>query len=187
MFDRSVVLLLWLLAGTVAWSQAQPTREYPPTRGDVYVGGAFTGSDPASTASAGLGGGLDFRVLRWIGVAGDFSVYVANSGVANTTTLSDYLVGPRIEKPLSGTARVSPFADFLAGGQSFNNSSSQHSYYYANGSGAAFAGDVGADFRVSRHLALRGQGGFIFSQFSTPPTKTDNTRWRAGTYLVYRF
>ena len=68
-----------------------------------------------------------------------------------------------------------------------DNSSSQHSYYYANGSGAAFAGDVGADFRVSRHLALRGQGGFIFSQFSTPPTKTDNTRWRAGTYLVYRF
>ena len=181
-----IVLSLLLQSGTLMWSQTQPIKESTSFPGDVYAGGAYTGSNPASSASAGIGGGVDYRVYKWIEIQGDISVFFATSGVANLTTTIDYLVGPRIAKPFSGS-RLTPFADFLVGGQSFQNGSTQHTYYYENGTGLAFAGDGGVDFRLTRHLALRGEAGFISSRYVTPPTTTTNNRWRAGTFLVYRF
>lgn len=175
-----------LLSGTLVWSQAQPTKESTPSTGDFYVGGAYTGSNPASSASAGFGGGVDFRVYRWIEVEGDVSTFFATSGSVNLTTTVDYLAGPRVSKPLSGS-RLSLFADFLVGGQTFHNGSTQHTYYYGNGSGLSFAGDGGLDIRMTRHLALRAEGGFISSRYVTAPTTTTNNRWRAGTFFVYRF
>ncbi len=175
-----------LLSGTLAWSQVQPMKESTLSTGDFYVGGAYTGSNPASNFSAGIGGGVDVRVYKWIQVEADISSFFATSGVANLTTTIDYLVGPRISKPIS-RSRFSPFADFLVGGQTFHNGSTQHSYYYGNGNGLAFAGDGGVDIRLSNHLAFRGQAGFISSNYVTAPTTTTNTRFRAGTFLVYRF
>jgi hypothetical protein len=179
-------LYFLLLSGTLAWSQVQIMKENTPSTGDVYVGGAYTGSNPASSASSGVGGGVDYRVYKWIEVQGDITAFFATSGVANLTTTVDYLVGPRISKPLSG-ARFHPFADLLVGGQTFHNGSTQHTYFYGNGSGLAFAGDGGVDIRMTRHLALRGEAGFISSRYATGPTTTTNNRWRAGTFLVYRF
>jgi len=182
------VVLLFLLfeSGTLIWSQTQLKNDSTSPHGDVYAGGAYTGSNPASAASAGIGGGADFRVYKWIEIQGDVSAFLATSGAANVTTTIDYLIGPRIAKPPSGS-KLSPFADFLIGGQSFQNSSTQHSYYYANGTGFAFAGDGGLDIRLAKHFSLRGQAGFISSRYATPPTTTTNIRWRAGTFLVYCF
>jgi len=182
---RFIVSFL-LLSSTLVWSQVQPLKESTPSAGDFYVGGAYTGSNPASSASAGVGGGVDYRVYKWIEVQGDITAFFATSGVANLTTTVDYLVGPRVSKPPSGS-RFNPFADFLVGGQTFHNGSTQHTYYYGNGSGLAFAGDGGVDIRLTRHLALRGEAGFISSRYATAPTTTTNNRWRAGTFLVYRF
>ena len=179
-------LCFLLLSGTLAWSQAQSMKESTPSSGDFYVGGAYTGSNPASNFSAGIGGGVDVRVYKWIQVEADFSSFFANSGTANLTTTVDYLVGPRISKPVSHS-RLSPFADLLVGGQTFHNGSTQHSYYYGNGNGLAFAGDGGVDIRLSKHLAFRGQAGFISSRYVTAPTTTTNTRFRAATCLVYLF
>jgi hypothetical protein len=180
------VLSFVLLSGSLAGAQAQPTKESTPSTGDFYGGGTFTGSNPASNASAGFGGGVDVRAYKWIEIEGDISTFFATSGSANLTTTVDYLAGPRVSKPLS-VSRLSPFADFLVGGQTFHNGSTQHTYYYGNGSGLAFAGDGGVDIRMTRHFALRAQGGFISSRYATPPTTTTNIRWRAGTFLVYRF
>lgn len=144
-----VLLLLLFESGTLMWSQTQPPKESASPHGDFYVGGAYTGSNPASNASAGIGGGADFRVYKWVEIQGDVDAFIAASGVANVTTTIDYLIGPRIAKPPSG-ARLTPFADFLIGGQSFQNSSKQHSYFYTNGSGFAFAGDGGLDIRLAK-------------------------------------
>jgi hypothetical protein len=133
-----------------------------------------------------LGGGADFRVYKWIAIEGDVSAFFATSGVANLTTTVDYLVGPRIARPLS-VSRLNPFAHVLFGGQTFHNGSTQHTYYYGNGNGVAFAADGGADIRLTRHLAFRAQAGFISSRYQTAPIITTNYRWRAGTFLVYRF
>lgn len=186
MFASKVYLSLLLLSGTLAWSQAQHSEEDPPLYVDIYAGPAFTSGNPAN-ANLGAGGGLCFHAFRWIGVAGEVNAFVGNSGVANTTTLVDFLVGPRLEKPHSRSSRVSPFADFLFGGQSMNNSSTQHTYYYGNGTGIAMAGDGGVDFRLTRRLALRAQGGILYSRFAASPSSVSNTRFRGATYLVYRF
>lgn len=181
-----IFLSLLIQSGALLWSQTEPPKPSASPHGDLYVGGAYTGSNPASNASAGIGGGADFRVYKWVEIQGDVSAFFATSGVANVTTTIDYLVGPRIAKP-SSRSRLSPFADFLIGGQSFQNSSTQHSYYYANGTGFAFAGDGGLDIRLAKHLSLRGQAGVISSRYTTPPTTTTNIRWRAGTFLAYCF
>jgi hypothetical protein len=180
------VFSLLLQSSALMWCQTQPIKEVAPSSGDFYAGGAYTGSNPASSASAGIGGGGDFRAYKWVELQGDISVFFATSGVGNLTTTVDYLVGPRISKPRS-SSRLSPFADFLVGGQSFHNSSSQHTYYYGNGTGFAFAGDGGVDIRLTRRFAVRGGAGFISSRYVTVPTTTTNNRWRAGTFLVYRF
>jgi hypothetical protein len=186
--NRKLVLLLLLLSATLAFAQDRPKPQTNAPSGDFYFGGAYSGSDPAANVSAGVGGGLDLTFYRWIGAQVDISAYLAgDSSVANTTTTVDYLFGPHFQKPFSKSTRIRPFGDVLVGWQSFNNSSSQHSYYYANGGGSALAGDGGADFRLTKHLAIRGQGGFVYSHYATPPTTTSNTRWRAGSYLVYRF
>ncbi len=183
----SIILLsLVLQSGTLALSQTHLAKEPVSAPWDFYGGGAYIGSNPASSASAGIGGGVDFLADRWIGGRGDISIFRATSGVANTTTTVDYLFGPRIGKPPSGS-RLSPFADFLVGVQTFHNGSMQHSYYYGNGAGFALAADGGIDIGFSRHFAFRGQAGFSSSQYETSPTKTTNNRWRAGTFLVYRF
>jgi hypothetical protein len=162
---RRCVIVLSLLAhpGALLWSQTQPAKQSVSAHGDLYFGGAYTGSNPASNASAGVGGGADLQVCKWVEFQGDVSAFFATSGTANVTTTIDYLIGPRIAKPTS-RSRLTPFADFLIGGQSFQNSSTQHSYYYANGTGFAFAGDGGLDIRLAKHLSRRGQAGFISSR-----------------------
>jgi hypothetical protein len=118
-------------------------------------------------------------------IVGEFDSYVGTAGVANSTTLFDYLAGPRIS--VNRNSRISPFADFLAGGQYLHNGSTQHSYYYANGGGAALAAEGGLDVRLTRHLALRAQAGILHSTFATPPTTTSNNGFRAASFLVLRF
>jgi hypothetical protein len=176
---------LLLLTSSMAFSQVPPHHEAAyPTNGSIFVGAAFTSNNPAN-GTVGFGGGASFHVYRLLEIAGEVDSYIGSPGAENTTTLLDYLVGPRIS--LNRNSRLSPFADFMAGGQSLHNSSNHHSYYYANGGGAAFAGDGGVDIRLARHLAVRAEAGIIHSNFATPPTATSNNSMRAESYLVFRF
>ena len=179
-----ICVSLFLLTCTFAPCQVSARHESTPPSGDFYIGGAFTNNNPGN-GTAGLGAGVDIRVFRMVEFAGEFDSYFGKSGSANTTALFDYLVGPRIS--FDRSARLSPFGDFMGGGQYLHNGSTQHSYYYGNGGGAAFAADGGIDVRLARHLAIRAQIGFIHSTFATSPTTTPNNRLRAGTFLVLRF
>lgn len=177
-----------VLLGTSAWCQASRNGESTEGRWEVYGGLALTGPN-SSDARTGGGGGICGYPLRWLGVQGDVSAVQGNPGSTNTTTLTDFLVGPRLGK-LSRSAIVSPFADYLVGVQHMNNSSTQHSYYYVTGFGAAQAVDGGIDVRLASRLALRAQVGGVFSHFAVGAGSTNgatNIRWRIGAYLVYRF
>lgn len=176
---------LLLLTCTLAPCQVSPHQEASDrANGSIFVGAAFTSNNPAN-GTVGLGGGASFHLYRMLEVLGEFDSYVGTGGAANTTALFDYLIGPRVV--FAHSSRLSPFADFMAGGQYLHNGSTQHSYYYANGGGAAVAADGGIDIRLTSRLALRTQAGFIHSVFATPPTTTSNNRMRAGSFLVYRF
>lgn len=187
---KATFLLLLFLSSSLAWSQAEPGSALTNTRFDIYGGPAFTGNSPG-VASTGFNAGVGVRVLPWMAGVFDLSAYFGNNGVANTATMTDYLVGPRFFAPRSARSRVKPFADVLFGGQSLHDSSSQHSYYPGNGSGIALAADGGLDLGISRHLAIRGQAGFIYSRFAVVGTGLNgplsNNRYRAGVGMVYRF
>ncbi len=177
-----------LLTGGFAWSQGHAATESDNHRWEIYGGPAFTGSNPSGdTFGGGFGVGGNF--LRWFGALGEFTLVRGTCCGVNNITLADYLVGPRIAKPFSRSTRVSPFADFLFGGQSLSNSSNHHAWFYGNGSGPAMAADGGLTLRLTNHLALRGQMGYVYSRFATsgglPPI--NNSRWRAATYVAYRF
>jgi hypothetical protein len=180
-----IVLALALLATPVLSAQAPSGSGAADLRNDVFVGAAFNGDNP-SGASTGVGGGADFHLIGPLGADGQVAVYSNGTNGTNTITLVDYLFGPRVQARLS--SHVAPFADFLVGGQTLSNSSRQHSYYYSNGIGFAAAGDAGADVRLARRIALRGQFGFVFSEFAvSSPGPSGNYRWRAGVNLIYRF
>ena len=184
-----VCVAMILVSGTVCWCQAPRTAEPAERRWEVYGGLALSGPN-SSNARSGAGGGICGYPLLWLGVQGDFSVVQGGNGTANPTILTDFLVGPRLARPLSRSVFVSPFVDYLFGVQHLNNGSSQHSYYYVTGSGAAQALDGGVDIRLIRSLALRAQVGGVFSHFAVGAGSTNgatNIRWRAGAYLVYRF
>ncbi len=176
---------LLLLSCTFASCQVSPHHEsVDPANGSIFVGAAFTSNNPAN-GTVGLGGGASFHVYRMLEAVGEVDSYIGYPGTANTTTLMDYLVGPRFSA--NRGSRFSPFADFMVGGQTLHNSSTQHSYYYANGGGAALAADGGIDIKITCRLALRAQAGFIHSTFATPPTTTSNNRMRAASFLVFQF
>lgn len=183
-----ISLALLLLSGALAWSQGHPVTESRFRRYEIYGGAAFTGSNPSgATFGGGFGAGGDFT--RWAGVLGEFTLVRTTCCVVNNITLTNYMIGPRIARPLSPSSHVSPFADFLFGGQTLNNSSNHHSWFYGNGTGPAIGGDGGVDLRLTGRLSLRGQMGLVHSRFATsgglPPVY--NNRWRAATYVVYRF
>ena len=182
-----VSLPVLLLLGTFGWCQPQPLAESSLQRFELYGGPAFTGNNP-SRATFGAGFGVAGNLNRWAGVLGEFTFVRDTCCVVNHITLTDYLVGPRIGM-LTASSRLSPFADFLFGGQTLHNSSNHHSFFYGNGSGPAIAADAGLDLRLSHRLAFRGQAGYVHSRFATSggsPPVSDN-RWRAATYVVYRF
>jgi len=156
-------------------------------RYEVYGGAAFSGSNPSGdTFGGGFGVAGNFR--RWAGVLGKFTFVRGTHSVVNQITLTDYLVGPRIAKPFSASSHLSPFADVLFGGQTLNNSSNHHSWYYTNGTGAAIAADGGFDVRLTSRVAIRGELGLVHSWFSTFGSgSVSNDRWRAATYVVYHF
>jgi hypothetical protein len=182
---RIYISLFLVLSGNQAWSQAHTYGEAVPSNGTFHVGSAFTGSNPGG-GTVGIGGGVTAQFHRWIGGAAELDFFPGTMG-DGYTTMVEYLVGPRISVPLSPSARITPFGHALFGGQTFNNSSTQHTYYYANGTGGVLAGDGGVDVRITRHLELRGQAGVIHSTFATHPGSTSITSWRAGTFFVYRF
>lgn len=182
-----VSLPLLLLSGTLAWSQAQPLAESNFRRFEVHGGPVFNGSNP-SNATFGAGFGVGESFTRWGAVQGEFTYAGSSCCASNYVTLTDYLFGPRIVVPVSGSTRVSPFADVLFGGQTLNNSSNHHSWLYNNGSGPAIAVDGGMDLRMTSRLSVRGQFGMIDSRFSqSGASSVVNNRWRAATYIVCRF
>lgn len=177
---------LALFLPSLLFAQSHIRTEAPSSRSDVFVGALFNGNNPASNAGPGILGGVDFRILGPIGADAQVGVSINGTNGDNTITLVDYLFGPRIQARASN--RLAPFADFLVGGQNLKNSSTQHTYYYTNGGGVAAAGDAGADVRLTRRIALRGQFGFVFSNFAVVGAgPIGNYRWRGGVNLVYRF
>jgi hypothetical protein len=125
----------------------------------------------------GGGGSVAVNVNHWLGVAGDFGVYVGH--VPETLTGETYTFGPRFT--YRKLDRLVPFAQALFGGSHFSNSTGG-----ITGGGSQFAFTIGGGGDVllgsSRRFGLRLEGDYfgIRSSGSTTPC----ARVAAG--IVYR-
>ena len=109
-----IVLSLMLQSSALMWCQTQPIKESASSSGDFYAGGAYTSSNPASSASAGIGPAVDFRAYKWVEIQGDISVFFATSGVGNLTTTVDSF-GGTADLKLRSKLKTESIRGFLGG------------------------------------------------------------------------
>ena len=196
MLHRTVFATSLLLAGTLAFShvacsQANPAKLLAPSRGDVYAGVLGNGSNPDGM-SISYNGGVDFNFLRWLAANAEVGIApVSIYNGTNTFVVTDFLVGPRVFLTLSRYPKFAPYADVLIGGENLNNTRQDHSPPNANGTHFAVSIDGGVELRLIKHLAIRGQAGYLrnsaTSNFTSPPSSLSGGRIRGGAFLVYRF
>jgi hypothetical protein len=190
---RAVVIgiALALLAPVFGWSQeasAVSGRAVEAFGGYSLEAGGVLGSH------SGFHGGVDFPLtghIQGVGEVGYLIVGTYGTGIMSETS---FLFGPRYEVPLSESSRTQVFADVLAGADVFHNGRQSYTWIYNDGTGFALSVDGGVDYRVSRHFAVRGLGGYFYSRLTNStyggpvnPATTANSRMRVEASVVYRF
>lgn len=178
---KRILLFFSVLALAVAscWAQEE-TRHEITIQGTGLFGKTAAGSGVQNepTNSGGLMAGYRFNISKWLAAEGDYDFssntqkYVTPSGSFRTQTYVHGVTGAAIVK-LPAFGNVKPFA--LAGGGALvfdprNNASIERQ------TRGTFVYGGGADVRVMKHVAVRGQyRGFVYKtpDFGTAQLKTD--------------
>jgi len=150
--------------------------------GYSYVRFSIAGGKDSGQVTSNLNGAsaaVAFYGNRWIGFVGDFGMYKFSTLHADAARLSfsgsgtalSYLFGPRIR---FGNERVTPFVQFLFGGAHHGDLHSTNATVcggfppclLARGSNSfAMTTGGGVDFKIARHVALRGQAEYFMTRF----------------------
>lgn len=194
MFPRRSWLLVLLLCSTVAWSQPEPTHAKTRAGVDVF-GGYLYGSGNSSQSGSGFLAGADVdRIYKGIGFAGEFGFTKASSPPSPVNPISEFnvLLGPRFAVPIPGSSWIVPFVDGLIGTNTLHNSGQEYTWQYSNHTSFAWAFDGGLDIALSKHLALRGQGGYLGtslagSTYGGPAGSSYAGHARVSVGAVFRF
>ena len=126
---------------------------------------------------------LDLDSNKWIGFRSDFVQYhtTYNQSPPHSTSYT-YLFGPKVLLTRSQSPRILPYGQFLIG---------VATDMYFGRTSFAWALGGGADFRLSKHLYLRGEGDYLHTHFTTGDNQIQpsvkNSRPRIETGLVFRF
>lgn len=154
-------------------------QDYP--KAEIFAGYQYThlgGSDPTINAN-GWNASLTGNFNHWLGVTGDFSgAYKTISGV--DLRVYSYTGGPVVSLNHGGT--VNPFVHALFGGAHASASVSGLGSGSDNGFTMMYGG--GADIKMSKLLALRGQLDWVYYRFSGV-SESHNVRISTG--IVLRF
>jgi len=172
-----------LCGGILLLSISAAAQDLP--KYDVFGGYSFihfTIGNPHGDLSSNLNGGdasVAFYPTKLLGIVGDFSVSkmstLKQSGTSFDVdaTVVSYLFGPRVR---FGSKAVTPFAQILFGGAHIGDitssstavcGSSTPCTLNTNDTRNAFAliAEAGVDIKVAKHLAIRGQGGYLMTRF----------------------
>ena len=185
----SLVFLL-LLGGTLSWCQGSTSVQVFGGYSYVPTSFSFVGSGENGWNTA-----LDINSRKWVGFTADFAQYFSTfsegGGVPNDSAKTyTFLFGPRVSVPLSKAPKVTPFGHFLIGAAHISENSSYAGEFSTS---TSFAWDFGggADFRLTRHLSLRGEGNYLHNHFVTSDnqlqTRVADWHGRISTGVVFRF
>lgn len=140
---------------------------------EIFGGYSYMHRDMSMKAPSGVNGwnaSANYRLYRWIGVTADFSAFYpglpccisSRTAVAPMTDV--FLFGPQFSLR---RRRFSPFGRFLMGYTHLlpgSNGALSLQAFTSNNSFTLATGG-GADFTLSKHLALRGQADWLHSGF----------------------
>lgn len=167
-----LVLALLLLAGT---SPAQSSEHV-----EIFGGYAYVNHDFSLTSPNGMQGwtaAADVKVAHFLWVKADFS------GLYPEAKVYTFLFGPQASVRLK---QVEPFAHILFGDTVVHSNG-----YLTSNNSATVAIGGGADFTLTRRLALRGQVDWLHTQFQTFDSQGGSTFYpgavRVSTGIVVRF
>jgi opacity protein-like surface antigen len=185
-----VVLAVLLLVGFVAAQSSD--------RIEVFGGYSYTRPDFSLVSpndANGWNASADFKARRWIGFAVDVSGFYPSYAYPEESSVSGktytFLFGPQVTVPLG---RFAPFGRFLIGfshvttpnfgGYSANILQSNNAFTLGSGGGL--------DYRVARHIAIRGQVDWLYALFRPsedpgPTYVTNRNVARISTGVVFRF
>ncbi len=194
MFPKRMWLFIPLLCSTLTWSQSTPNQPNSTAVLDVFGGYLYGGGD-ADQAGSGFLAGVDVdRIFKGIGFTGEFGYTKASSPPSPVDPISQFnvLAGPRFAFPVSSSSRLVPFFDVLVGTNTLHNSGQEYTYRYSNHTSFAWTVDGGLDIPLSRHIALRAQGGYLGTSLQgttyTGPSPGNNAgRLRVSAGAVLRF
>jgi hypothetical protein len=194
MFPTKLLFSLLMLSGGLAWSQAEPSRPAPKVGVDVFGGYVF-GSGNSNQLGGGVLAGMDMdKIYKRLGLTVEFDRTSASSppSPVNATSEINVLVGPRFSLPLSSSSRVVPFVDALIGSDTFHNAGQAYTWQFNNHTSLAWAFDGGLDIPLSKHFAVRGQGGYLGtslagSTYGGPAGTTFAGRIRVAGAVVFQF
>jgi opacity protein-like surface antigen len=167
--------------------------------GEVFGGYSYINKDFTLTLpTGGLTGwnaSVTFKVVRHVGIVTDFSGYYPGYtygcvGCGQSAKVFSFLFGPQASFTVG---RVTPFARFLFGDShvhtaadgiaNLNTFTSNNSFTYGAGGGA--------DVRLTRRLALRGQVDWLHNRFQTVDDQRTQFQIpnvaRISTGIVFRF
>ena len=188
---------LLLLLSAPAWTQTQSASPAVKHAYDVYGGysylptNVFQGSGRVFDGESGWNAGFEGRLSRWLGFKGDFSQYFFTYDSTDSSKTEIVLVGPEAWIALGKSRRFRPFADFLVGGTHVGYSAPFGYTPFQVSTVFAFSADGGMDYRLSRRLWLRGQGGYLHDSFTTNDNQLQSAvpagHVRISTGLVYEF
>jgi opacity protein-like surface antigen len=188
--------LVWLCGLFLALAVPAMAQDELP-KFDVFGGYSYVhfstnpkrgGGNITSNLNGGSGS-ASFYPSEHFGVVADFGGYKLgnlhqgsrNLGVSGT--VFTYLFGPRVRFSSGG---VTPFAQVLFGGAHNGNVTTGNAAFCAPGappctvfkSDNAFAltAGGGADFKIARHFALRGQAEYLMTRFKQPGSTSTGTQ-----------
>src|SRR5208282_3168754 len=159
------VLLAVLWFGSLAAAQSSD-------RFEVFGGYTYTRPDFSLVSpndANGWNASVDFKARRWIGfavdVSGFYPSYANGEGGSVSGHTYTFLFGPQVTVPLG---RFAPFGRVLIG---FSHVSAQNfggyteNFFQSNNAFALGTGG-GLDYRVARHIAIRGQVDWLYALFT---------------------
>lgn len=176
-----VLFGLVLLAAGSAMAQEGPSFEVSGNYNFIRINPG--GTAPSSNCH-GFGGTAAVNLNSWLGVLGDFGgCKVTGMPSGYSSSAWTYLFGPRIY--LAGHSRVSPYAQFLLGGERASVTANGQPTITVSTSSFAWTFGGGLDFRATKHISVRPfQLEYLYTKFSTTGHE-NNLRIQSG--IVYRF
>jgi len=178
---------LALLLGSGIRSSAQNFEPVEVGAGYSYV---RANAGPGECGCFSMNGGsawFAYHFMRDFAVAADVgSEYASNiNGTALGLTLTSYLAGPRYVWHYGHL--LSPFAQALVGGAHANGDLTLVRFGVAEPANSlALAAGGGADMKLTRHWAARGEVDYFLTRFSNGVNDHQNNL-RVSVGLVYRF